>query len=385
MPIPKPQKDESQKEFVDRCMGDDVMVSEYPEKDKRSAVCHKQWGTKEFAQIEPDTYEIKDWEIFGAGRWNGQVFSEKDIQEIVDNFNSTKEALKPYVKLGHSEKQKIIQQDGLPSAGWIVSLKRKGEKLIADVKNVPKKIYELIKNKAYGRVSAEIFYNINIDGKKYRRALRSVALLGADTPAVTSLDDFIDLYENIEYEKIEKYDNMEQDMSAEKEIATLNEKIKKLEDKNSEDIVKMKAMEQKNIELENYIQKQEVEMKTKEIDAYIKEKIKEGKMLPSQYDEVMALSMSSEVMKFTKDSKTTEGTGFDLIKSIIDKNEKMIEFGEKSEYQKIEKNEKRYTDMTEQEKDDYICQKVDEYIEKNPAVQYNDAYSIVAAEIVGGK
>jgi hypothetical protein len=39
MPIPKPNKDESKKEFVQRCMVDDVMVKEYDNTDQRLAVC----------------------------------------------------------------------------------------------------------------------------------------------------------------------------------------------------------------------------------------------------------------------------------------------------------------------------------------------------------
>jgi hypothetical protein len=39
MPIPKPNKDESKKEFVQRCMVDDVMVKEYDNIDQRLAVC----------------------------------------------------------------------------------------------------------------------------------------------------------------------------------------------------------------------------------------------------------------------------------------------------------------------------------------------------------
>jgi hypothetical protein len=39
MPIPKPNKDETKKDFVMRCMVDDVMVREYKDTDQRLAVC----------------------------------------------------------------------------------------------------------------------------------------------------------------------------------------------------------------------------------------------------------------------------------------------------------------------------------------------------------
>lgn len=43
MPIPKPSKGESQQDFISRCMGNDVMNSEYPDNKQRAGVCHSQW------------------------------------------------------------------------------------------------------------------------------------------------------------------------------------------------------------------------------------------------------------------------------------------------------------------------------------------------------
>jgi len=43
MPIPKPRKDEEKDEFISRCMGDDVMVQEYPDRTQRIAVCYSSW------------------------------------------------------------------------------------------------------------------------------------------------------------------------------------------------------------------------------------------------------------------------------------------------------------------------------------------------------
>ena len=39
MPIPKPRKDESRKDFIQRCMIDDTMTIEYENIDQRLAVC----------------------------------------------------------------------------------------------------------------------------------------------------------------------------------------------------------------------------------------------------------------------------------------------------------------------------------------------------------
>ena len=39
MPIPKPRKDESKKDFIQRCVTDEKMKSEYTDIDQRLAVC----------------------------------------------------------------------------------------------------------------------------------------------------------------------------------------------------------------------------------------------------------------------------------------------------------------------------------------------------------
>jgi hypothetical protein len=46
MPIPQPNDTESRHEFIARCMGDDTMLSEYPDAAQRLAVCSAQIKTK---------------------------------------------------------------------------------------------------------------------------------------------------------------------------------------------------------------------------------------------------------------------------------------------------------------------------------------------------
>jgi len=46
MPLPKPNAGEKQSEFISRCMANEVMKREYPDKDQRAAVCHSQYRSK---------------------------------------------------------------------------------------------------------------------------------------------------------------------------------------------------------------------------------------------------------------------------------------------------------------------------------------------------
>lgn len=60
MPMPKPRKDETQKEFISRCMGDDTMNEDYPENDQRAAVCYTQWRNRNKSE---DNMEKKSIQI----------------------------------------------------------------------------------------------------------------------------------------------------------------------------------------------------------------------------------------------------------------------------------------------------------------------------------
>jgi len=47
MPLPKPREGESRDDFLDRCMGNATMVSEYEEEDQRYAVCNDLWERRD--------------------------------------------------------------------------------------------------------------------------------------------------------------------------------------------------------------------------------------------------------------------------------------------------------------------------------------------------
>ena len=137
---------------------------------------------------------IKAVDIFSVGKWNGTTITEKDLDDIVDAFESTKEHAKPMLKLGHNDDQKMLADDGLPAAGWIENLRIEGDKLVCDFIDLPEKVYKLIVDGSYRYVSSEIFWNIEINGKEYRRMLSGCALLGTEMPAVMGLNDFANLY-----------------------------------------------------------------------------------------------------------------------------------------------------------------------------------------------
>jgi len=54
MPLPKPHKKEVKKDWLDRCMGEDVMNSEYPDNKQRYAICNSLWEDKEGDSMIPE-------------------------------------------------------------------------------------------------------------------------------------------------------------------------------------------------------------------------------------------------------------------------------------------------------------------------------------------
>jgi HK97 family phage prohead protease len=54
MPLPTPQKDETQADFISRCMDDETMKNEYDDSKQRAAVCHQRWKDKDHRSASSD-------------------------------------------------------------------------------------------------------------------------------------------------------------------------------------------------------------------------------------------------------------------------------------------------------------------------------------------
>lgn len=140
------------------------------------------WAKKD----EKKTHEF-DAEVFSVGTWNGDKYTEKDLDDMVASFAALRDEVKPPVKLGHESSR--FGQPGKVALGWVKALKRKGQKLVATLTQVPDVVYKAIKNGLYKRVSSEVHWDLKKGGRTHNRVLAAVALLGADLPAVTNLAD----------------------------------------------------------------------------------------------------------------------------------------------------------------------------------------------------
>jgi hypothetical protein len=130
-------------------------------------------------------------EILAPGTFKGIAVTDAMLDEMVANFGRLHAAgIKPPVRLGHG------WDDTKPAAGWVRGLKRMGEKLIAELADVPDVVRRAIKAKRYNRCSAEFWtrFEHSEDEKNLKSgvrgaALTGLALLGGIPPVVKSLAD----------------------------------------------------------------------------------------------------------------------------------------------------------------------------------------------------
>ncbi len=123
--------------------------------------------------------ELKGIEVFAAGIHNGDPYTTNDLDSMVTAFKEA--GITPPYKQGHTK------DPGAPAIGWIKNLYRAGSRLLADISDVPKEVYDAIKARRFGTHSAEVVWDAEVGGKKYPKFLKGVALLGADVPAVPNL------------------------------------------------------------------------------------------------------------------------------------------------------------------------------------------------------
>jgi len=137
--------------------------------------------------------EINNVEIFAPGHWfpsngpkEGVSFSLDQVKKLVRN--SIAAGTRAILKIGHSDKQVFQQPGGQPALGVANNFRMRGEKVIADFKNIPSVVHKAIKKGLFKSLSAELGMD-----RKNGIVFTHIALLGAELPAVKNLKD-LELY-----------------------------------------------------------------------------------------------------------------------------------------------------------------------------------------------
>jgi hypothetical protein len=350
---------------------------------------------KEFADRE--TFDINNVPIFKAGIWNGDKFTTKDLEAIVEAFGEL--GFKPPLKLGHNSKQEeTLIQDGLPALGWVNRLFVKGTELFADFTDIPKKLHDAIKSKSFGPVSAEIFSNFKRNGKVFSKALKAVALLGADIPAVDGVGIDGDMAENLftesEWDEVKVYTDKDfkeveevvvaQPKQEEEEMSEeIKEENAKLTEEKADLEAKVAKLSQEKDKVEATLAKQQAEAKTSEIKAFTDKAKGEGKILPAFETKLIALMESAsdeKICKYSDDGKEVESTQLEVIQSLIGSFPNLVEFAELAEENggdtiasDVDLKDRKAVGI-------YVDKLTTEYMEKNTDVK---EYSVAMTAVLG--
>lgn len=335
--MPTPNQNESEKEFVSRCIP--IVLDEGTAKDgpQASAICHSMYQQHK-KNMKLETVDItKPINIADVGTWKGWKFTEQDFDETIKNFNE--KVCEPYITLNHNMKltDNVKEFLKVTSLGFISRLWREGKKLYANFKQVPKLIAELIDSGALKQRSIEFYKKFqSANGKIYNNVLEAITFHGADgLPAINTLEDIPKLFKNLNDDEKAEYNITKSENNENEKIILLREENKEdkrmkieLEQERYDELVKNEAsiekfkidMSAKQSELENFkksyeevktenetlkkeaetiiklkadMDKQKEENAKKEVETYIDSIIESKKLLPKfrqfKIDELLAL------------------------------------------------------------------------------------------------
>jgi hypothetical protein len=345
--------------------------------------------------------DIKGVEIFGVGKWNNVRITEETLEEIVSGFEATKAFKRPHLKLGHNDEQNLIAKDGLPAAGWVENVYIKGKKLFADFVDIPAKVFQLIEKGAYKKVSVELFKGYRLQGETHNNLLGAVALLGADFPAVASLNDILARYdaaftfdenpdtikELITFEQQNDGVNMSTEKDAEKvkdleaQLAAAQAQVGELGEQVEEFKTKAGDNDEKLAELAKYkadTDKQIADLQAKNDVASV-----EKFTLGLEAKDLVSPSMKPYANAFLSHALKAD---FSVGEEKLDANallEKLLGLAKEVFSTVNTKEETSNAAPQEVDENAEIQKKIDEHLAANPGATYRDAYSVVQKNQAG--
>lgn len=315
---------------------------------------------------------LKGVEIFAVGKWNGFSFSLEDLEGIASAWHKLSSVHKVPLKLGHNEEQDMT--DGFPALGWVKNVRVQNDKLVADFDHVPDIVHDAIQSKLYNSVSIELDVGVEYKGNNFDYVLSGVALLGADIPAVNTLEDlsaFIESEDDAKFtaskklsftfksegEPMDAIDEMKAKFSA------LESRQKLLEDQLKAEQEKSLKFETENTQLKL---KQEDEEKKRKLEVFSAKK----EQLVTHMDDMVKADVLTPGQRESFTAKITE----DNIDQLVDT---INVLGEGKNFSKKEETKDVKTDDISSEPDKDIVQKISEVQLENPNISFSRARDMV--------
>jgi len=333
--------------------------------DAKKDVCDCRENTAENYALE-QTFNINGIEIFSTGVWNGDKYTAKDLDAMVSNFEKT--GFQPPLKLGHNEEQPEMK-DGEPALGYVDKIYKNGNKLLADFKELPKKVYEAMKRGNYKRVSSEIYWNYKNNGSVLDRVLKAVALLGSEIPAVTNLEAIEGLYsQDTGTGEVKKHYTEKESELMEKDITKEYQELE----------AKVKALEEANEKAYSELEETRKSQRAERISKFISDNKEAGKVLPTFEKELEALLSSAteaKVYSYTLEENTVELSQLELVEKIVSSFPKLVEFAEVSSEGDFIVDRQPYENAGNE-----VDRRAKLYMNKGKAKDYQEAISLVFKE-----
>lgn len=327
-------------------------------------------------------------EILSIGVWKGTNITSQILDDMVKNFNELKDRKPVPLRIGHTSDDQ--PQTKILAAGWVDSLDRIGNKLIANIRNTPLKIAEFIKKEFLKPVSIEFRRNW-IDGetgKKFKNVLHAIALMGVTAPAVAGLGEFdisFSIYADGNVEKIEYQEG--NDMP---EMKELQEKINSLEEekesfkKDSEKLKEFKdKLEDKDKELKTKVDelhKFKIKQEKTSIEEFIEKNSVEDnmKILPCEKERVIRIltALENDAISFSEhgENMTIQGE----FRAFISGRQDRLDFSTATGKPKKNKDSQEFLD--EEERQNFIIKESEKMMEEKN-IEFGDAMIKVAEKL----
>lgn len=373
MPIPNPRQGEDKDGFVQRCMGDANITTEFPDQTQRAAVCNAQWeksldaiaDTVKNGFSKDNTVEA---EIFAVGKWNGLNFTKEDLQGIADTFNELSSIHKVPLKFGHNSKQPMT--DGQPSLGWVSDVWVSGNKLMAKFSQVPEIVMNAIRKGLYKRVSIELDRKVKHKSKFFENILSGVALLGADIPAVNTLEDLnafmsrseITGGEHVSFSAITGNIQEGQNMSDVKELEAKLAEAEAKAAKFAANAEKAEAELQAKVDADQReaetARKNRIEFNREAVIEVLEDAVKSNSITPAQRD------------LYTKTLQVNDDIAMEHI--IVQDVKELVGAMDKNDFSSSAKNSDP-TDQAEGSADEQLVEKINDIRDENPDMDFSTA------------
>ena len=300
-------------------------------------------------------------ELFKTGFWNGQQWNMDMVNDVIRNHERLKESP---ITIDHPENSKIAKS---AAWGWITGLKKQGNVLMGKMDSLVPEFALML--------SKGMFKKRSIGIKKDENGwyLDHLAFLGAKAPAVAGLKDIdfstdgevftfdadlkdftypnptegdnMDIKElqakldeanasisTFEAEKKDLTSKVEKLAEFEKKVKELEAQVATVKNDGADKTAEFEAIKKENEALKASVGTIQTELKTAKFEAYCKENIEAGKLLPADKAATLAIMNTldgQESVDFSAaDGKTEKKTPLAIFQDSITGRKSQVEFAE---------------------------------------------------------